>query len=253
MKKQMHSLYKGNFCLIFCIIIAACSSRTDLAPVSELRAQAFSRSANIHIVHRGETLYAIAFGYDTDFVQLARLNNLYPPYRLKVGQVLRVRANMPAPRRAYVAQNKPQPVYQLPQQIQPRPSATSWGGSYGAGQWYWPLRGRLVNQFIPSQGKKGINIASQKGEKVHSASSGVVAYAGNGLAGYGNLIIIKHNNEFLTAYGNNSKNLVSEGQQVKAGQVIAEVGVIDHRYWGVHFEVRKMGIPVNPLNYLKKG
>ncbi|RUR12368.1 peptidoglycan DD-metalloendopeptidase family protein [Legionella sp. km772] len=247
----MHQLFKGFFCLTLFIIIAGCGSRNELAPVSELRSQAFSRSPNVHIVHRGETLYAIAFGYDTDFRQLARLNNLRPPYKLRVGQVLHVRPGQArkiiskpqyVPRRTYLRPQKPH-----------RPIKTPVITTYTSGAWYWPLQGKIITSFIPNQGKKGINIASHKGEKVHAASSGVVAYAGSGLAGYGNLIIIKHNNEFLTAYGNNSKNLVSEGQRVNAGQVIAEVGVIDHKYWGVHFEIRKMGIPVNPLNYLKKG
>ena len=88
---------------------------------------------------------------------------------------------------------------------------------------------------------------------MHASSSGVVAYAGSGLAGYGNLIIIKHNNEFLTAYGNNARNLVREGQRVSSGQIIAEAGVIERKYYGVHFEIRKRGVPVNPLNYLQKG
>ena len=247
----MHQLYKGIFCLAFFIIIAGCGSSGELAPVTELKSQAFSRSPNIHIVHRGETLYAIAFGYDTDFRQLARLNNLRPPYNLRVGQVLHVRAGTRKiiPKTNYV----PQPNYvRRPQAKQPVVQAPI-RTNYVSGYWYWPLRGRVVTNFIPNQGKKGINIASNKGEKVHAASNGVVAYAGSGLVGYGNLIIIKHDNQYINAYGHNAKNLVSEGQRVNAGQVIAEVGLIDHKYWGVHFEIRKMGIPVNPLNYLKKG
>jgi lipoprotein NlpD len=124
--------------------------------------------------------------------------------------------------------------------------------NYSSG-WIWPVSGRVAATFIPTQGKKGINSACKKGEKVHASSSGVVAYAGSGLAGYGNLIIIKHNNEFLTAYGNSARNLVKEGARVKAGQIIAEAGVIDHQYIGIHFEIRKAGKPVNPLNYLQKG
>lgn len=243
----MYPLYKGIFCLLPLLILAGCGTRDNLAPVTELRAQGFSRGQNIHRVRQGETLYAIAFGYDTDFRQLARLNHLSPPYRLRVGQILRVntevnkRIVLPQynPRSSYVTQKKPQAIY--PSQMR----------YYGGSGWQWPLRGRIVTSFIPAQGKKGINIASNQGEKVHAASNGVVAYAGSGLAGYGNLIIIKHNNEYLTAYGNNARNLVSEGQYVKAGQVIAEVGLIDRRYWGVHFEIRKMGVPVNPLSYLK--
>jgi lipoprotein NlpD len=119
--------------------------------------------------------------------------------------------------------------------------------------WFWPVSGRVSTTFIPDQGKKGINIACKKGERVLASAGGVVAYAGSGLSGYGNLIIIKHNNEYLTAYGNNERNLVKEGQKVKPGQVIATAGVIDRKYWGVHFEIRKKGIPVNPLNYLQKG
>lgn len=247
----MHQLYKGIFCLLFLIILAGCGSRDNLAPVTELKSQAFSRSPNRHIVHRGETLYAIAFGYDTDFRQLARLNNLRPPYKLRVGQVLNVRAGT-RPNTAK-ARYVPRATYVRPRPQQGRIASSSVRTNYGSGTWYWPVKGRVVTSFIPNQGKKGINIASNKGEKVHAASSGVVAYAGSGLAGYGNLIIIKHNNQYLTAYGNNAKNLVSEGQRVNTGQVIAEVGVIDRKYWGVHFEIRKMGTPVNPLNYLKKG
>ena len=129
----------------------------------------------------------------------------------------------------------------------------SWARPGRYQSWLWPVNGRVATQFIPQQGKKGIDIAGMKGEKIRASSGGVVAYAGSGLSGYGNLIIIKHNNQFLTAYGNNLRNMVHEGQQVKAGQVIAEMGVVDRRFWGVHFEIRRAGKPVNPLNYLQKG
>ncbi len=238
------------FCLIFFIIIAGCSARNELAPVTELKSQAFSRSPNIHIVHRGETLYAIAFGYDIDFRQLAQINNLKPPYRLRVGQVLHIKSGTRQVSRAVPYRSQWTSSY--PQGRNQQSIRKTSKPVYPSGAWYWPVKGRIITYFIPNQGKKGINIASKKGEKVRAASSGIVAYAGSGLAGYGNLIIIKHNNEFLTAYGNNSKNLVSEGQRVSTGQIIAEVGVIQHQFWGVHFEIRKRGIPVNPLNYLKK-
>lgn len=228
-----------------------------MAPVAELKWQPYSRYQKTHTVVRGETLYAIAFRYDTDFRQLAMRNRLRPPYALRVGQVLSLQGisrkvhYSSTPYRKPAAQTKyyqPKPVAPQPRVIySPKVNTRSSSG------WLWPVSGRVVTSFIPEQGKKGINIASKKGEKVHAATNGVVAYAGSGLAGYGNLIIIKHNNEFLTAYGNNSKNLVKEGQSVRAGQIIAEVGIIDRQYWGVHFEIRKSGTPVNPLNYLKKG
>ncbi|WP_173236879.1 peptidoglycan DD-metalloendopeptidase family protein [Legionella antarctica] len=242
---------KNFFCLFLIIILAGCGARNGLAPVSELKWQSFSKYQKKHTVRRGETLYAIAFRYDTDFRTLARINRVRPPYALRVGQVLnlqgiqhRTSLAKPAYSRRYL-----RPVTQAKQRViySPTHNARSSSG------WMWPVTGRVVTTFIPNQGKKGINIACKKGEKVHASSGGVVAYAGSGLAGYGNLIIIKHNNEYLTAYGNNAKNLVSEGQKVKMGQIIAEAGVIDRKYWGVHFEIRKTGIPVNPLNYLQKG
>lgn len=243
----------GNrfLCFILILFLAGCGARNGLAPVSESKYQAFSSTQKKHIVRRGETLYAIAFGYDIDFRKLALLNHLSSPYRLRVGQVLTVRG-VSLPRRALKSQYVSSSTYSK-QQSKPVviSSPTRFIGSSSG--WQWPVRGHVVTAFIPTQGKKGINIASLKGEKVYAASSGVVAYAGSGLAGYGNLIIIKHNNEYLTAYGNNARTLVSEGDRVKSGQVIAEVGIIDHKYWGVHFEIRKMGIPVNPLNYLQKG
>lgn len=245
----MYSLCKNVFCLILIIILAGCEGRSDLAPVTELKPNVYSKFQNRYVVRRGDTLYAIAFGYDIDFRQLARINHLRAPYYLRVGQVLSVQGTSRTPpmKPRYVRPNntviqKPKPRF-IHSPVNPR---------FVSG-WQWPVRGHVVTNFFPNQGKKGINIASQKGEQVHAALSGVVAYAGSGLAGYGNLIIIKHNNNYLTAYGNNAKNLVSEGQRVKAGQSIAIVGVIDRKYWGVHFEIRKMGIPVNPLNYLQKG
>lgn len=249
---RFHMTYfKKVVCLFLVIIAAGCNRGHNLAPVSDIRWQPFSKNQSSHVVRRGETLYAISFRYDTDYRQLARLNHLRPPYSLRVGQVLNVRGLGRQQRAIYhpatPAKNyHPAPIKQRPIYSAPIRSRSSSG-------WMWPVSGRVVTGFIPSQGKKGINIASNKGERVRASADGVVAYAGSGLLGYGNLIIIKHNNEFLTAYGNNSRNMVSEGQRVKAGQVIAEVGIIDHKYFGVHFEIRKVGVPVNPLNYLQKG
>ena len=229
--------------LTFLFALTACE-REGLAPVAELNWRAVNTHARQHIVRRGDTLYAIAFRYDTDYRNLAVANGLRSPYALQVGQVIRLQphAVSSAPRRYYV-----QPTYTRPQPVYRRPITTRYSA-----RWLWPAHGRVVANFVPQQGKKGVDIAGSKGEKIYAASNGSVAYAGSGLAGYGNLIIIKHDNQFLTAYGNNSRNLVTEGQYVKAGQVIADMGVVDRRFWGVHFEIRQAGIPVNPLNYLQR-
>lgn len=247
--------YRLLYCLFFMLLLAGCSSRNHLAPVSEIQWRPFASFQTTHVVRRGETLYAIAFGYDTDFRQLARINRLRPPYSLRVGQVLSLRGISRQKRRSLwvKAPSRARQVRPVVSQPKSRTIFSAFLGKRSSSGWLWPANGRVASTFIPEQGKKGINIACKKGEKVHAASGGVVAYAGSGLRGYGNLIIIKHNNEYLTAYGNNARNLVSEGQQVKPGQVIAQVGVMDRRYWGVHFEIRKRGVPVNPLNYLQKG
>lgn len=235
-------------CLFFFITLVGCGEGRHLAPVTESRWQPISKYQKYHRVLRGETLYAIAFRYDTDYRRLAQLNHLRSPYSLQVGQVLNVQSMQTHrfTKSAYA-----------PKYSHPTPKArviySPVNVSHSASGWLWPVSGRVVTTFIPEQGKKGINIACKKGEKIYASSGGVVAYSGSGLAGYGNLIIIKHNNEYLTAYGNSARNLVKEGQRVKSGQMIAEAGVIDHQYIGVHFEIRKAGKPVNPLNYLQKG
>jgi lipoprotein NlpD len=240
---------KGYLCLLLVAILVGCGS--NLAPVTELKWQPYSKYQSTHTVRRGETLYAIAFRYDTDFRTLARLNHIRPPYSLRVGQILSLRG---IPRRAPLRPvNRFNRYHRAPVAPQRAIYSPAHRFTRSASGWLWPVSGRVVTSFIPEQGKKGINIACKNGEKVIAASSGVVAYAGNGLAGYGNLIIIKHSNEYLTAYGNNAKIMVSEGQHVNSGQMIAVAGIIDHKYTGVHFEIRKAGIPVNPLNYLQKG
>jgi lipoprotein NlpD len=244
----MLAFYKRYLSLFFTATLAGCGS--NLAPVTELKWQPYSQHQKTHRVQRGETLYAIAFRYDTDFRTLARLNRINPPYSLRVGQILNLQGitprmrplQRPMNRSGFTPIARSKPIYSPIH----RGSLTSSSG------WLWPVHGRVVISFAPQQGKKGINIACKNSEKVIAASGGIVAYAGSGLAGYGNLIIIKHNNEYLTAYGNNAKLMVSEGERVKAGQTIAVAGVIEHRYTGVHFEIRRLGIPVNPLNYLQK-
>lgn len=234
--------------------LVACEQRGDLAPVVESNWRAMAHHSAYHVVVRGETLYSIAFRYDEDYRKLAQLNHLEAPYLLRVGQKVYLKPTM---HRATVA--KYTTVKAAPRPVPPPSTRLGLAQRvmgytvFGTSRWNWPARGKIVTPFLPQQGKKGIDIAGHQGDKIRAAASGVVAYAGSGLSGYGNLIIIKHHHQYLTAYGNNAKNLVREGQQIKAGQVIADMGIVNRRYWGVHFEIRKAGLPVNPMHYLQKG
>ena len=116
--------------------------------------------------------------------------------------------------------------------------------------WRWPAQGTLIKRFQPGDAIPGIEIGGNAGDAVHAAADGVVVYSGNGLVGYGELVIIKHSDSFLSAYGHNSKRLVKEGQRVSAGQQIAEMGSTGATRNELEFQIRKDGNPVDPLGYL---
>ncbi|MHB9119788.1 MAG: peptidoglycan DD-metalloendopeptidase family protein [Burkholderiales bacterium] len=118
--------------------------------------------------------------------------------------------------------------------------------------WIWPTSGKTLAGFSEG-GNKGLDIGGKAGQPVLASADGKVVYSGSGLRGYGNLIIIKHNNIFLTAYAHNSKLLVKEGQLVKQGQKIAEMGSSDSSQVMLHFEIRRLGKPADPLKYLPAG
>jgi lipoprotein NlpD len=254
----MLKYYIKGFSLLLWVLLVSCDERAALAPVEEVNWKVANNRESRHVVMSGETLFAIAFRYDQDYRQLAQLNHLHSPYTLRVGQVIYLNRSMPpvaSPRAQPVRNSAPHyPTHYVPYTPHTPPVVRSTPHPQTPqGRWIWPAQGRVVANFAPLQARKGIDIAGKQGSKIVAASSGVVAYAGSGLPGYGNLIIIKHNDNYLTAYGNNSRNLVREGQRIKAGQTIAEMGMIERRFWGVHFEIRKSGQPVNPLNYLPRG
>jgi lipoprotein NlpD len=221
--------------IIICLLLFGCGSRDGLAPVEESTFYKNNKAATRHTVTAGETLYAVAFRYDQDYHNLATINHLQSPYTLRIGQVIKLKPKSSA-------------TLSLPT-LPALPDLPVFSSTH---QWIWPVKGRVKSTFSPQKGQKGIDIAGSKGQKIHAASSGVVAYAGNGLPGYGNLIILKHDKQYLTAYAHNQRNLVREGQVIKKGAVIAEMGIVERRFWGLHFEIRKQGEPVNPLNYLRQ-
>jgi murein DD-endopeptidase MepM/ murein hydrolase activator NlpD len=205
----------------------------------------------MHVVQRGENLYRIGLRYGIPFQQLAGHNGISAPYNLEVGQQIRL------PQGATVvnlASRDPsassRSTASSPPPEQRRPPATS-----GSPRFDWPVRGSVLSSFgnKPDGGRNdGINIAARAGESVRAAAAGQVVYAGSELAGYGQLVLVRHTGGFVTAYAHNSRLLVSEGDQVSQGQVIAEAGStgsVDRPQ--VHFEIRNGVNPVDPMNYLQ--
>ena len=241
---------KIGLVLSFFLLLSACTDRDAVAPVVELKWQPFNPHAKQYIVVRGDTLYSIAFRYDLDYQQVALMNHLQKPYRLHIGQKIYF-GSLSLHRKIIKSVASSKSKAPLKPSRPSRPTRVEPVQFAGQG-WSWPARGRVIARFSPLTGMKGIDIAGNKGDKVYAASSGVVAYSGSGLGGYGNLIIIKHGNQLLTAYGHNARNVVQVGAQVKKGQVIADLGMINRQSFGVHFEIRRLGKPVNPLSYLNK-
>jgi len=135
----------------------------------------------------------------------------------------------------------------------PLPPPASAPATSGEVAWRWPADGQLVGAFVGGdQTRQGIDIAGKAGDPVRAAADGSVVYSGNGLIGYGELIIVKHSPSFLSAYGHNRKRLVKEGDKVKSGQVIAEMGSSSASRDSLHFEIRKNGKPANPIDYLPR-
>lgn len=262
-------------CLLV-VLLAACSSTPVNAPVAARSSQpadkytpasrgAAAGKSSHYVVKRGDTLYSIAWQHGLGYRELAAMNGIRAPYTIYAGQRLKVRpaGARQAPTKATTrpattaATPRPAPVTKPAKTTRPVKSAPAPAAKDSAavpaynGQWVWPTRGRLLSGFSPGgPGKKGIDIGGHSGQPVKAAASGKVVYVGSGLVGYGRLIIIKHNESLLSAYGHNSKLLVEEGAHVQAGQLIAKMGSSGTNRTGLYFEIRKDGKPVNPLHYL---
>lgn len=187
-----------------------------------------------HIVRKGETLFSIAWRYGKDPDDVARWNRLGDGSLIYPGQVLRL---TPSGRSSVASKPARRPLPSLPAQPSPR--------------WAWPTAGRINVEFGAKPGPgTGVLINGKSGQPIVAAASGRVVYAGSGLIGYGQLIILKHNDTYLSAYGYTASLLVKEGQEVKKGQRIATMGEGPERKPRLHFEIRRNGKPVNPRQYL---
>ncbi|MDY7577672.1 peptidoglycan DD-metalloendopeptidase family protein [Herbaspirillum sp. RTI4] len=217
-------------CVLLLTMLAACSTP------SSSNLQQFAGQPGYYTVQKGDTLSAVGRKFRQSVRNIARWNKLKDNDDIEIGQVLQV-----APQTASATRsNKPRTEASAaePQSDDGPPPGT----------WTWPTEGKQVAVFGPR--KKGIEIAGTSGQPVLAASDGKVSYVGNGIRGYGNLIIVKHSGGFLSVYAHNSAVTAKEGQTVSKGQKIAEMGDSDSNGVKLYFEIRRQGKAVDPANYL---
>jgi lipoprotein NlpD len=235
-----------------------------------------------HTVQSGESLYAIAWRYHRDFREIAALNNIQSPYTIYPGQELQITGEAPVAVAAIepvptftepapfvtepvttqtepapittTAANTAQPVTtesQAPiaeQPTPPKPTIPPPATTPNVTNWIWPAQGKVISGY--GRKNKGVDISGVMGEPIYATAGGQVVYSGTGLRGYGRLVIIKHNADYLSAYAHNSQILVAEGDTVTQGQKIAEMGDSGTNTVKLHFELRYHGRPVDPQKYL---
>lgn len=258
--------------LLLCLLLTACTSGPVHAPVGD-RSRQLAHTPVAHKVGQGDTLYSVAFLYGKTVEELATWNGIRKPYTIYRGQNIRLTAparkappvvRKPAASQPKVSAPRSRPKAAVATTVRPSqpkvatsrskkttPSVPA--ASKGPLSWTWPASGALISRFnVRSVGKKGINIGGKSDSPVRAAAAGKVVYAGSGLSGYGRLIIIKHNKDFLSAYAHNRKLIAREGQWVKKGELIARMGSSATDRTELHFEIRKKGRPVDPLRYLPK-
>ncbi|WP_409523470.1 peptidoglycan DD-metalloendopeptidase family protein [Nitrincola sp. MINF-07-Sa-05] len=263
---------------------APVSDRTRSSSSSQPTSTADNRTAlpnsGTYTVVRGDTLYSIAWRYGLDYRQVAAWNNIDGRYQIFPGQKLSLRSanqavsastapvstQSPASTAAPASTSASAAGSTAPVAAAPaRPAATSTAPastpaatptapvSTGPVRWQWPVAGKVITGFSArADGNKGLDIAGSAGDPVFAASDGRVVYAGSGLLGYGNLVIINHNHQFLSAYAHNSRILVNENDMVKGGEKIAEMGNTGTDRVKLHFEIRQDGKPVDPVRFLPK-
>lgn len=272
---------------IFAVTLFSCSSRNTPAPVSNIHSTRIlgehnrdSIKSTQYTVKKGETLYSIAWRANSDIRKIAQLNKISPPYRIYPGQKLFLveqrakkstkvskdkvsnknstkssTASKKNSKKNTLASTKKQAYGEnvSAQKIYQNSTLPAGKFSQKISRWQWPVKGKVVKLFSNSaQGNKGIDITNRRGTKIKATAKGKVVYAGNALRGYGKLIIIKHNDDYLSAYAHNDRILVKEKQFINIGDVIATMGDTDANKVMLHFEIRFRGKSVNPLKYLPK-
>ncbi len=248
--KRINTLLLSSISVLLALLLSACGAHV------------------YHQVRPGDTLYSVSWHYSQDYRQVAKWNGLGSPYMINEGQWLRVAppgpdAGLEPPVYAKSAaklearktknNNTKNQSKKTGRQSVALAKQRPYSSSSAAVAWRWPLKGKLIRKFNANNpGQQGIDISAAAGTLVYAAAGGKVVYSGNGLRGYGNLIIIKHNDKYLSAYAHNKTILVKEGVMVKQGQEIARVGATESKQVKLHFQVRVDGKPVDPLRYLPK-
>jgi len=254
----------GVAALVAALVLSGCASKGRLAPMDDhsiggarsttrvLPGAENAGKPGYYTVKPGDTLIRIGMDHGQSGRDIARWNKLDNPNLIETGQVLRVVPPAPdAPLAKTTAAPAPAiapaSAASAPVAAPTAPAAPS--AAEDAMSFQWPARGNLISGFDESK-NKGLDIGGKVGDPVLAAADGRVVYAGAGLRGYGNLIILKHNNTYLTAYAHNQTLLVKEDQVIKRGQKIAEMGNSDADQVKLHFEIRRQGKPVDPAKYL---
>jgi lipoprotein NlpD len=218
-----------------CLLLSACADTTG-------------ENQNIYVVQPQDTLYSIAWRFDLDYHELARWNDIGPDFRITIGQTLRLRGAASPTRPASTAAPA-SPVRHAPQPPS-NPASSRAGGptpSATALKWVWPTEHLSAPLPVPGG---GILLTGHVGQEIRAACAGRVVYTGSGLRSYGNLIIIKHSENLLSAYAHNRDSLVSDGEQVSAGQLIAHMGEGAPQKPVLYFEIRRNGKPIDPKTIL---
>jgi lipoprotein NlpD len=276
-----------SLALLSAWVLAGCANKNRPAPVEDRSPNAIRTPAKMvagsdnagkpgyYSVKSGDTLIRIGMDNGQSWRDIARWNNIENPNLIETGQVLRVvppeesgvvvrpvsstnivtspapspAASSPAPAVNVASVKQPVSSATTPTPSSPANNLTTADSPEEAVSFQWPTRGNVLAGFDEVK-NKGLDIAGKAGDPVLAAADGKVVYAGSGLRGYGNLVIIKHNNTYLTAYAHNQSLLVKEDQAIKRGQKIAEMGNSDADQVKLHFEIRRQGKPVDPAKYL---
>jgi len=255
----------GLVALVAALALSGCASKGRLAPMDDHSISGARGTTRVlpgaenagkpgyYTVKPGDTLIRIGMDNGQSGRDIARWNKLDNPNLIEAGQVLRVVPPVPDAPVARVttpsAAASPMPAASAPTQPVTPAAPAAPSAAEDAISFQWPARGNLISGFDESK-NKGLDIGGKVGDPVLAAADGRVVYAGAGLRGYGNLIILKHNNTYLTAYAHNQTLLVKEDQVIKRGQKIAEMGNSDADQVKLHFEIRRQGKPVDPAKYL---